>query len=576
MSPALRVAVMLDDTVVPNWVSWIIGDLESSANVEIALYLIRAPTARARTGWPMSFGHVAAGVAARWRTQLFSAYVAWDYRRHRTEPDAFLPVDIKDRMQGHDAIVVEPVMERWTDRFKSSDLQAIRDRKLDVILRFGFRILRGDILSAARYGVWSYHHGDNRFYRGGPAFFWEMVHAQPVCGTVLQRLTERLDDGEVIHRSFSATNLTSLYTTRNAAYWKATGAVRRRLEDIASKGWDYVARLHPREANTPVGKLYTTPSTPTMLWFLARLRLRVFATKLRARLFTEQWTIGVRRRSKHEPWAKGEPFRFLVPPAGHFYADPFLATHEGRTFVFFEDFVASAKKGRICCAEIDKLGIGVPEVVLEATFHLAYPYVFRSDDQMFMTPETAERGQIQLYRAASFPHGWRLEGILAKDVAAVDPTIVREDTTYWMFVGIAPPGASAEHELHGFHSSSIRGPWRAHALNPLSSDIRGARPGGRPFRGEHGLVRPAQDCSVRYGHAITLNLVRELSTTSYAESAFQRLTPSAVPNAVATHTYDRDDRYEVIDAIMRRSRVGHGIRTLGARAFGWLFRLRAN
>ena len=37
--------------------------------------------------------------------------------------------------------------------------------------------LRGEI---ARHGVWSYHHGDNRFYRGGPPGFWEVMEDQPV------------------------------------------------------------------------------------------------------------------------------------------------------------------------------------------------------------------------------------------------------------------------------------------------------------------------------------------------------------------------------------------------------------
>jgi hypothetical protein len=566
---------MLDDTVVPNWVARIIEEVETSAVAEIVLYLVRAPAVTAPSARRMSLARLASGVGARWRTRLFAEYVNWDYRRHRVEPDAFAPIDIADRVREREAIVVEPITTGRTDRFSSSDLQTIRDRELDVILRFGFRILRGEILWAARYGIWSFHHGDNRFYRGGPAFFWEMFHARPICGTILQRLTERLDDGEVIHRSFSATNLTSLYATRNAAYWKAAGAVRRRLEDVSRWGWDYVLKLHPRDASAPPGPLYTTPWTPTMLLFLARLRLRVIAAKLRARLFTEKWTIGVRRRSGDEPWARLDSYRFLVPPAGHFYADPFLATRDGRTFVFFEDYVASASKGRICCAEIADGSVGAAQVVLEASSHLAYPYVFESGGEFFMTPETAARGQVELYRAASFPHDWQLEMVLASGVAAVDPTIVRVGATYWMFVGIAPHGASAEHELHAFHAQSVRGPWHAHPLNPVSSDIRSARPGGRPFRGEQDLVRPAQDCSVRYGHAITLNRVQELSTTAYVESAVQSIRASSIPNAVGTHTYDRDDRYEVIDAIIRRAQIRKGIRTIALGAFRRLVRRRS-
>jgi hypothetical protein len=41
--------------------------------------------------------------------------------------------------------------------------------------------------------VWSYHHGDNEFYRGGPPHFWELYEKAPLSGVILQVLTEELD-----------------------------------------------------------------------------------------------------------------------------------------------------------------------------------------------------------------------------------------------------------------------------------------------------------------------------------------------------------------------------------------------
>ena len=38
--------------------------------------------------------------------------------------------------------------------FPDDALERIREKKLDVLIRFGFNILRGEILTAARYGVW--------------------------------------------------------------------------------------------------------------------------------------------------------------------------------------------------------------------------------------------------------------------------------------------------------------------------------------------------------------------------------------------------------------------------------------
>ena len=98
------------------------------------------------------------------------------------------------------------------------------------------------------------------------------------------------------------------------------------------------------------GKIYTVPAAPTMVSFLVQLRFRALMTKVRDLLVTEQWRVGIRRRSALEPWDAREPFRFLKSPEGHFYADPFVVVRDGRTFIFFEDFVASVSKGRICDA----------------------------------------------------------------------------------------------------------------------------------------------------------------------------------------------------------------------------------
>ena len=45
-------------------------------------------------------------------------------------------------------------------------------------------------------------------------------------------------------------------------------------------------------------------------------------------------------------------FRWIAPPKGHFWADPFLLDHDGRRWVFFEDYVYAKKRAFIACAEL--------------------------------------------------------------------------------------------------------------------------------------------------------------------------------------------------------------------------------
>ena len=68
------------------------------------------------------------------------------------------------------------------DIFSKKDFDDTPKYDLDLIIRFEFDIIRGNILDASRNGIWSFHHGDNRINRGGPSCFWEIVHKHKQWG----------------------------------------------------------------------------------------------------------------------------------------------------------------------------------------------------------------------------------------------------------------------------------------------------------------------------------------------------------------------------------------------------------
>ena len=106
----------------------------------------------------------------------------------------------------------------YSEYFSDADVASIREHRLDFILRFAFGVVRGDILETARYGVWSFHHGDMDAYRGGPPCFWEIYNGEPVTGAVLQRLTERLDGGVPLYRGYFRTDPESYVRNRDAVH----------------------------------------------------------------------------------------------------------------------------------------------------------------------------------------------------------------------------------------------------------------------------------------------------------------------------------------------------------------------
>ena len=57
---------------------------------------------------------------------------------------------------------------KFSEYFTNSDINEIKNQHLDFILRFSYGIIRGKILDSAKYGIWSFHHDDEKKYRGGP------------------------------------------------------------------------------------------------------------------------------------------------------------------------------------------------------------------------------------------------------------------------------------------------------------------------------------------------------------------------------------------------------------------------
>ena len=127
--------------------------------------------------------------------------------------------------------------------------------------------MRGEILSIARYGVWSFHHADEEKYRGSPAGFWEIYHGDPVTGAILQRLTERLDGGIVLRRGYLKTvdysyvrNIYSVY--HESATWPALVC-----QDIRNGGTTAV-NGSPSGSTAPV---YYPPGNLQLLRFAGKI-----------------------------------------------------------------------------------------------------------------------------------------------------------------------------------------------------------------------------------------------------------------------------------------------------------------
>lgn len=563
----LRLALLVDGEVQPLWVRLALERAIRDTGARIVAVAVNQP------------GDVETSLAPppsrlrRWvdnrASLLYALHRRLDRWRFPPRRSPFEPVGITDLLGSAQRIPVATRRTAFSDYFPADAVEALRAADVDVALRLGFRILRGDALHVARHGVWSYHHGDKSTNRGGPPAYWEVLEGDRVTGAILQVLNEQLDDGRVLAKGWVRTDPFSV--GRNAAqlYWMAEPFLARALASLAAERAAASAQTTSAAGNTPSAegpdagaastmlpsaysrRLYRAPDNRSLVKPLASLATRYARRHASHLLREEQWYIAydtrpLSTRAFHQlaPYA----WRRFMPPNGTSWADPFPVLREGRRWLFFEEFHHADQKGRIRVSELSGDGtLSSPATVLDLPYHLAYPMHLAHGGADFLIPECATQDAIEVWRARAFPHDWTLEHRMMEGAPWVDSTIFPWRDGWVLFAGLDCNARGDWDELHVFFATSPFGPWRPHRRNPVVVDVRSARPAGLPFVVGGALYRPAQDGSRSYGSSLRLQRVSALSESEYAEETVAHLHPAWEPSLVGTHTFNHVPGFSVID-----------------------------
>ncbi len=451
------------------------------------------------------------------RTALYRAY-----RRRWFRCAAMETEDLGDLLGAVPQVVCKPDRHGAAEHFRADDLARIRQAAPDVLLRFGFNILGGEILELPRHGVWSYHHGDEAKYRGGPPGFWEIMRGDPVTGAILQRLTTRLDGGLILRKGWFSTIDHSLRETVDTVLMHSVPWAADVCRDLL-QGNEDAAQGRPSATKAP---LYRYPGNTTFLrflWMQFRNKLNFHQRQLKEH---EEWNLGVLYQPIHTLLedAPNLNVRWLPAPADTaFRADPFgYLDDEGQLNVFYERYDRATGRG-----ELNRIRPKRDNVLkrsrsmLSLGTHLSYPYVVMHAGEVHVIPENAEGGGVDLYRLDANGENLVLVQRLLNE-PLFDPTVFEHEGRWWMFGTKAP---LTNVHLHAYHAPSLLGPWTPHARNPLKTDIRSARPAGTPFVHEGVLYRPGQDSAHTYGHRVVIHRVLTLTPDAFAEEAVRTIGP---------------------------------------------------
>ncbi len=417
-----------------------------------------------------------------------------------------------------DGVMIETIYcrtskKKYSEYFSAEDIEIIKSHKLDFILRFGFNIIRGEILAAAKFGVWSFHHDDEQKYRGGPPGFWEIVTKDPVTGVILQRLTDKLDGGIILKKGFYNTIDHSYSGQINHLYFASAEWPLQVCNDIVNADTDVATKI---ESQTKA-KIFKTPANLQMLNFWRMIVVNKLRFHYQELFRAEDWNIGI-SETGIDLFTKRFGNNKLLwppqPPKGRYFADPFGFITGDELNIVFEDYDYKSRKGSISKITFTNGKFEEVKPLIVEDFHLSYPYILQIGNEIYCLPESADAGQVRLYIFKNISGRFHFEKLLLDGFPGVDPTCFKYKGKWWLF---ATHKEESNTSLYAFFSDNFDGPYFQHRNNPIKVDVQSARPAGNPYFENGELIRPAQDCSQTYGGRIALNKIVRLTETEFQE-----------------------------------------------------------
>ncbi len=416
--------------------------------------------------------------------------------------------EIPDSLKKIKKLIIHPERKgKFSDYFTKEDIKLVEELDLDFILRFGLNIIRGEILTVPRYGIWSFHHGDPAEYRGGPPCFWEVYHNRSSNGAILQRINDRLDAGIILKSgTFSVTNH-SWRETLNNTYNQSAKWVKQVCIDIKNNCADYLKS----SSATSKAPVYTFPKNGIMINYFFKKLIRKGAFHYNRLFRVEKWQLRIEENC-------GTTILFHKQKE-NYYADGFIFHYNNKEYILAEEFSYKSGKGNIVLF-INRIKI---KSLFNDKVHRSYPYIFQEKKKIYCLPESAESGKIILYEFDENKEELTEAAVLVNDVNAYDPTLLHKNDKWWLFFTTKQNGSGTS--LFIYHSNSLFEEFLPHNNNPVKQNIKSARPAGTIYKENGKWVRPSQNCAKTYGGKITLNEILILNEYEFKEQKCGEILP---------------------------------------------------
>ncbi|MDB4638254.1 hypothetical protein OAE64_00030 [bacterium] len=537
----MRIGILIKDfEQLSNWELRIIENIKNDSNLELILLIKDGRSLKKRYQFKTI---ISKGV---FKIQKYIERRFLFKERHTVKKQAVI-----NYLNKIDTIEVRPQKRNFVDFFDKSQCIVVKQYNLDIILRHNFGIIRGEILNSSKYGIWSFHHGDNKINRGGPPGFWEMVLDHKFIGVTLQKLTPELDGGIVIDKAYFNKHW-SYIKTKDLIFEGSVSLLFKNIKNLSKNNIRY------RKSKLYYNKLYKHPNIfyvfKYLLAFYSTLSKKIFQLFL-SKLFAirfYKWSLFI----GNGDFLNSTLYRVkpVEMPRGEYWADPFIHKFNNELYVFFENFTYKDKKGKISCGKIVDSKIEEVVDVLDLEYHLSFPFLFEEKGSLFMIPETNQNKRLEIYKCLKFPKKWELYSTAFEGEIIADSHVYKENENLWLFLNKAQNSIlPIDNELYIYKIDSLKlNKITPHSQNPVIIDSRVARNAGGIFEYNGICYRPSQaNIEGIYGRNLNINEIKKINIDEYEEKISEIVKPNFLRNIRSVHHVAVSEKYFVIDAAFK-------------------------
>jgi hypothetical protein len=538
--PILKIGILIRKfETLENWELRIIDHIQNDPNLELALIITNDFKNKKVKRFSLS--------RFFWNIQVSfekKRYLKFKESINRNQIIEYLEsistIDINSKKMG-DSRVLEKVK-----------IEEIKNYNLDIILNYNFKNLSGDILGAAKNGIWYLYHTNCKNKTSKPVGFQEVLDKNSIVSVSLLQLTN-LNKIDLIDKAYFNRHKFSYIETNFNIVESSISLLFKNIRKIQEGN-----ELKIKEEDIHLIENFKSPTILEVIKYQSNFYSNFgkgFFNKLSSKF-------GIHKASWSLFLGKGNfldaDLTELIPvnkPNDEFWADPFLFEYKSEMYVFFEKFPFATQRGIISCGKIEGSNLVDVVDVLDLPYHLSYPFIFEEEGEIYMMPETNANNRLEIYKCAKFPNKWELYSTAFEGEKVADSFFYTDNNEQkWLFLNKSSgPETSLDNELYIYKVDSIKlHRIESHKQNPIYIDTRVARNGGAIFTYNNQIYRPSQrNIDGIYGKALNINRIDCLTIDDYIENTVKIIEPNSQKRLKGIHHLHQTKNYFIFDGVIK-------------------------